>query len=85
MSFVLITAVVAEDQEDLRIVEKIQKRRPGKIKPEPSAAQKAAIQNKILAALIEKGLVSEEKLLEEGFISEGGPGINISQTRWSCR
>ena len=70
MSFVLITAVVAEDQEDLRIVEKIQKRRTGKIKPEPSVAQKAAIQNKILAALIEKGLVSEEKLLEEGFISE---------------
>ena len=70
LSFVLITAVVAEDQEDVRIVEKIQKRRTGKIKPEPSAAQKAAIQNKILAALIEKGLVSEEKLLEEGFISD---------------
>ena len=70
LSFVLITAVVGDDEEDLRIVEKMQRRRSGKVKPEPSAKQKRDIQSKILTALIEKGLVTEEKLLEEGFITE---------------
>ena len=48
----------------------MQKRRAVKLKRESNAAQKADIQKKILAALVKKGLVSEEKLLEEGFMSE---------------
>ena len=89
----MIAAVVDEDQEDERIVQKSQRRRPVKASREPSAAQKADIQNKILAALVKKGLVSEEKLLEEGFMSEevqelashkqeGIPDEVLDDTKW---